>query len=35
MSDPNIMKEKNLEALKGPNMEIKLTMTLEDLYVGK
>lgn len=35
MNDPNIQQEKNLESLKGSTMEIKLTLTLEDLYKGK
>lgn len=35
MDDPNIQQEKNIALLKGPNLEIRLTLTLEDLYSGK
>lgn len=35
MDDPNIQQEKNVAALKGANIEIPLTLTLETLYSGK
>lgn len=35
MDDPNIQQQKNLAALKGADIEVKLTLTLEDLYSGK
>lgn len=35
MDDPNIQQQKNVAALKGADIEIKLILTLEDLYSGK
>lgn len=35
MDDPNIQQEKNVHAMKGAEMGIKLVLTLEDLYKGK
>lgn len=35
MKDPNIQQEKNLHSMKGDNLEVKLSLTLEDLYQGK
>lgn len=35
MDDPNIQQEKNVAAMKGPEVTVKLTLTLQDLYKGK
>ena len=35
MKNPNIQQEVNLQSLKGSNIEVKLSLTLNDLYMGK
>lgn len=35
MDDPNIQQEKNIASLKGADLNIRLTLTLEDIFAGK
>jgi hypothetical protein len=35
MNDPNLYHEMNVDAMKGPELKIKVFLELKDFYLGK